>query len=1454
MKKLITLLLALTFMMAMSTVSIYAADKAVATTMKMAGVEGSISVVNASGKDVNVKNDMRLLSDYTIKTGAASYAYISLDDSKAVKLDQNTKVTVEKTGKKIELTIKSGQIFFDVDKKLSGNESMNIKTGNMTTGVRGTAGVIGVSTERVASTDDSVGKQIVNTDIVLLSGELGVKQTGAGDAAVTSALTAGNKLSLVGEASIGTSGGTASGGEAVVIPTQPPAMSAIGENDVSAFATVAIIENAASKQGVDLLNSDGTKKDVLALLTEVNVNGINLSKEIINTVEKKAEVAEQEIKAKEEQAKQEEIQKEEAIKNELQNFENVMSSINEQMGFLFDSIAMFEFKAVEVTDNFGIMADMNLMTEDGYNAQFFDPNGMGYIDNGGGGGYYSPPPLPFAIGYVDMYDGEYHDPLQFNYLPQGESPDTYYTYYLFEGENPEIAKDFVRDASEILALGNEQQGFDAAAFEEALRPTYGAFKYTPSKRVKNVSESGLRTYAVIREGETPVVISGTTLVDVIPYMAYPSWTIDGDEAWGGKVTFSTASAVATVPAFVMGENFTFSFDSESPTGPGTWHATATMSGIDTDNCIMPEEMGIEWTVVEKPVLEFVTYSGVYDGQYHISMQPTAALQQQIETYGYYELYYFPSEHDMSKFFDILENEGADITDEVSISNTLANYSGAFNEYRQLPRVRDVPEDGGDGISYYYASVPVYSKVGTSSGLHSFTGSAIYHISPKAITASWMRGGQVQSGPIEITYTGEDIHPVTAQLVGICPGDEEYVTANIIWPEECANNGTYTATLAGVAASLPFYTPDTHEGASSRNYCVVGDGAVFTWTVTGGPSVITATFTWANAESSFETDSTAVSEGGYETSYSAEELAQLINENNTLKTINIVASSSDTPLEIDFGAALDLSCGQSRTITFEGGNSCTFKFNGIDVGTTGSGLQKLINSGTLASTQDINVGDKGRFINESGAKVQITGDHGINIIGDLSDMSSAGGVLTNAGIISSGRWDECGAVSVNMGSFANLQGAELSRTEATKSIPAATFYPVVGHGDNWAPDKCSLSLSGTVKSVSPSQAVLSDTARQLKYLFGEEAICMPNGYNPTSSLEQIGIKLRTDIMTQTEIVEVITRGAISTASADNSFSVCLDSAEIISTYDSTAPMDSDMILYSYNSETGLYSTSYRVTQFTEQGEQHINAPGLMISPQVLTEKINKAYARGLYNITNTVIQTPDDAEIDLSGYRLNFGGGNGRVTFLGGNFTLDSVNVSGEMQTNVALNISSTAALRLNSFRAEQNAEYSSSGLNVVNMGLIYMVDADSESCFEIGCGTFTNTGTIMAHVPVLINGGAFANTGAVMLFAVPSQNGEGAVNVESGTLIQSGDEDAYIKLGTALQVFADNPVISIGENATVSVSSGRIIKTYNAQNPIPEADAANYLFGGNTEVYEIGEISQTSESEYIVCTGRITKY
>ena len=118
-----------------------ASGSTAATTMKIAGTDGTVTITTDKGKDIAAKVDTKLLSGYTIKTAAASYCFISLDDSKAIKLGQNTKVKVEKSNKKIELTLKSGEIYFDVDQKLSGDESMNIKTANMTTGIRGTNGV-----------------------------------------------------------------------------------------------------------------------------------------------------------------------------------------------------------------------------------------------------------------------------------------------------------------------------------------------------------------------------------------------------------------------------------------------------------------------------------------------------------------------------------------------------------------------------------------------------------------------------------------------------------------------------------------------------------------------------------------------------------------------------------------------------------------------------------------------------------------------------------------------------------------------------------------------------------------------------------------------------------------------------------------------------------------------------------------------------------------------------------------------------------------------------------------------------------------------------------------------------------------------------------------------------------------------------------------------------------------
>ena len=177
----ILLTVALVFTMVIGSAgSVFAADSTAATTMKIAGTDGTVTITTDKGKDIAANVDTKLLNGYTVKTAAASYCFISLDDSKAIKLGQNTKVKVEKSNKKIELNLKSGEIYFDVDKKLSGNESMNIKTGNMTTGIRGTSGVTIVSHNMYSITPDASGikpqETASNTLFQLFSGSTVVKE------------------------------------------------------------------------------------------------------------------------------------------------------------------------------------------------------------------------------------------------------------------------------------------------------------------------------------------------------------------------------------------------------------------------------------------------------------------------------------------------------------------------------------------------------------------------------------------------------------------------------------------------------------------------------------------------------------------------------------------------------------------------------------------------------------------------------------------------------------------------------------------------------------------------------------------------------------------------------------------------------------------------------------------------------------------------------------------------------------------------------------------------------------------------------------------------------------------------------------------------------------------------------------------------------------------------------
>ena len=117
---------------------------AVATTMKLAQVEGEVSVRDEKEKDLTPAEDMNLYSGYQLKTGKESYSYINLDSVKLTKMDEETEVEILKKEERLEILVRRGGLFFHIKEPLTEEESLEIRTSNMVVGIRGTCGFIEV--------------------------------------------------------------------------------------------------------------------------------------------------------------------------------------------------------------------------------------------------------------------------------------------------------------------------------------------------------------------------------------------------------------------------------------------------------------------------------------------------------------------------------------------------------------------------------------------------------------------------------------------------------------------------------------------------------------------------------------------------------------------------------------------------------------------------------------------------------------------------------------------------------------------------------------------------------------------------------------------------------------------------------------------------------------------------------------------------------------------------------------------------------------------------------------------------------------------------------------------------------------------------------------------------------------------------------------------------------------
>jgi len=152
-----------------SLVSTAQAKTAKAATMRLEKTEGTVTLKSSAGRTLTKSDGMKLCSGCSLADGAKSYSWISLDDSKAVKLGASSSVTVTQSGKKLTLNLTSGKLFFNVKTPLASDESLSIRTSTTVTGIRGTCGVV------EATKDSETGEDC--TLITIFEGSVAVTTT-----------------------------------------------------------------------------------------------------------------------------------------------------------------------------------------------------------------------------------------------------------------------------------------------------------------------------------------------------------------------------------------------------------------------------------------------------------------------------------------------------------------------------------------------------------------------------------------------------------------------------------------------------------------------------------------------------------------------------------------------------------------------------------------------------------------------------------------------------------------------------------------------------------------------------------------------------------------------------------------------------------------------------------------------------------------------------------------------------------------------------------------------------------------------------------------------------------------------------------------------------------------------------------------------------------------------------
>lgn len=131
-------------------------------------------VTKGAVREVEAAAGMPLGQGSKVRTGYKTSLYMEADSDKTLKLDSSSLAEITRaSAKKLKITLKSGEMFFNVDKPLAADEELTFDAAQTSMSIRGTSGVLGFEGDRLSLflIEGSVDWNIGNKTVELTAGQ-----------------------------------------------------------------------------------------------------------------------------------------------------------------------------------------------------------------------------------------------------------------------------------------------------------------------------------------------------------------------------------------------------------------------------------------------------------------------------------------------------------------------------------------------------------------------------------------------------------------------------------------------------------------------------------------------------------------------------------------------------------------------------------------------------------------------------------------------------------------------------------------------------------------------------------------------------------------------------------------------------------------------------------------------------------------------------------------------------------------------------------------------------------------------------------------------------------------------------------------------------------------------------------------------------------------------------------